>query len=131
MSGRFVLALVSLIATVGYLSIFVALHVLPTGYNPIRHTVSDYAVGKYGYLFRIGLWVSSLGVVALGAALITGVGAPPLAVRSLVFLFLIPAARIGMAWFPTDLEGDGLSRTGIAHYVLGHRRLHFHLPGDL
>ena len=62
----FVVALVSLVATLGYLSIFQALHVLPAGYNPIRHAVSESAIGTCGYLFRVGLWVISLGVVALG-----------------------------------------------------------------
>ena len=67
-----------------YLAIFVAWHILPTGYNPIRHAVSDYAIGRYGYSFRIGRWTSSLGVLALAFALITGVGSPPLAARDLV-----------------------------------------------
>jgi hypothetical protein len=34
---------------------FVTLHVLPTGYRPMRHGFSDYAVGRFGYLFRIAL----------------------------------------------------------------------------
>ena len=117
MSGTLLLALLSALATTAYLGIFVALHVLPTGYNPIRHAVSDYAVGKYGYLFRIGLWASSLGVLALAFALIHGVGSPPLAHHELVYLFLIPIARIGMTRFPTDLEGRRRSRTGVLHYV--------------
>jgi hypothetical protein len=43
------LALISLVASVAYLAIFVAWHVLPSGYDPIRHAVSDYAIGRYGY----------------------------------------------------------------------------------
>jgi hypothetical protein len=115
--GTLPLALVSLLATLAYLGIFTAWHVLPTGYNPIHHAVSDYAVGKYGYLFRIGLWASSVGVLALAFALIRGIGSPPLAVRDLVYLLLIPLTRIGMTLFPTDLEGQARSRIGFLHYV--------------
>jgi hypothetical protein len=117
MSATVALAVASLAATGSYLAIFVAWHLLPSGYDPIRHAVSDYAVGRYGYLFRIGLWVGSLSVLALAAALITGVGAPPLATRDLLFLFLIPVARVGMALFVTDLEGQPRTRAGLAHYA--------------
>jgi hypothetical protein len=41
-------AVVSVAGTALYLAIFVALHILPTGYNPIRHAVSDSAVGRSG-----------------------------------------------------------------------------------
>jgi hypothetical protein len=118
MTGTLILALVSLAAILGYLAILAALHVLPSGYDPIRHAVSDYAVGRYGHLFRIGLRVSSVGVLALAFGLIAGVGSPPLAARDLVFLMLVPVARVGMTLLPTDLEGEPLTRTGVAHYVL-------------
>jgi hypothetical protein len=111
------LAWLSAIATVGYLALFLAWHLLPTGYDPIRNSVSDYGVGRYGYLFRIGLWVSSTGVLALAVALLRGVGFPPLAGRDLVYLLLVPVTRIGMTLFPTSLEGRRLGRTGVAHYL--------------
>ena len=115
--GNVPLALVSLIATLGYLALFVALHVLPTGYHPVQEAVSDYAVGPYGYLFRAGLYVSSLGVLALAFLLVVGVGSPPVASRDLVYLLAIPLTRIGMTLFPTDLEGTARTRTGILHYA--------------
>lgn len=118
MTGTLILALVSLAAILAYLTILAALHVLPSGYDPIRHAVSDYAIGTHGHLFRIGLWVSSLGVLALALALITGIGSPPLETRDLVLLMLVPVARVGMTLFPTDLEGDPFTPAGIAHYVL-------------
>jgi hypothetical membrane protein len=118
MTGASWLAVVSLAGILSYLAIFAALHIVPSGYDPVRHAVSDYAVGRYGYLFRIGLWVSSVGVLALAFALITGVHSPPLAAKDLVFLMLIPVARVGMTVFPTDLEGKPLSRTGPPTTVL-------------
>ncbi|MFJ2828005.1 DUF998 domain-containing protein [Streptomyces sp. NPDC087263] len=113
----FAFAILGLIGLVGYLGIFVALHVLPTGYHPVRHAVSDYAVGRYGSLFRLGLLVSSLGVAFLAVGLTLEPGAPPLAVSQLVFLYLVPLMRLGMALFPTDLEGEKLTNTGRLHYL--------------
>ncbi|WP_326718205.1 DUF998 domain-containing protein [Streptomyces sp. NBC_00243] len=117
MSAALFFAILSLIGLIGYVGIFVALHVLPTGYHPIRHAVSDYAVGQYGSLFRVGLLVSSLGVVFLAIGLTLDPGAPPLAVSQLVFLYLVPAMRLGMVLFRTDLEGEKLTPTGRLHYL--------------
>lgn len=117
MSVAFFFAILGLIGLIGYVGIFVALHVLPTGYHPIRHAVSDYAVGQYGWLFRVGLLVSSLGVLFLAIGLTLDPGAPPLAVSQLVFLYLVPAMRLGMAIFRTDLEGEKLTPTGRLHYL--------------
>ncbi|MFD9327956.1 DUF998 domain-containing protein [Streptomyces sp. NPDC060065] len=117
MSVALFFAILGLIGLIGYLGIFVALHVLPTGYHPVRHAVSDYAVGEYGSLFRVGLLVSSLGVVFLAIGLTLDPGAPPLAVSQLVFLYLVPAMRLGMAIFRTDLEGEKLTPTGRLHYL--------------
>lgn len=117
MSSALFFAILGLVGLIGYLGIFVALQVLPTGYHPIRHAVSDYAVGQYGSLFRVGLLVSSLGVLFLAIGLTLDPGAPPLAVSQLVFLYLVPATRLGMAVFRTDLEGEKLTPTGRLHYL--------------
>ena len=118
MNSTWWFALLSLIATTGYLAIFVALHVLPTGYRAMQHAVSDYAIGRYGRLFRAGLLISSAGVLALAIALDRGVTSPPVHTKDLVFLILIPLARIGMTRFPTDLEGQPVTRRGLTHYAL-------------
>lgn len=112
-----VTAILGLAGLAGYLGILGALHALPTGYHPVRHAVSDYGVGRYGPLFRRGLLLSSLGVVFLAIGLSLNPGVPPLAESQLVFLFLVPVMRAGMALFPTDLEGAKLTRTGRRHYL--------------
>jgi hypothetical protein len=53
----------------------------------------------------------------LTLALAIGVGAPPLGSRDLIFLGLVAVTRIAMSLFPTDIEGQRLTRTGILHYV--------------
>lgn len=68
-------------------------------------------------MFTIALYVSCVGVLALAFALIRGVGSPPLPTRDLAYLLLVPLARIGMTLFPTSLEGQRISRTGLLHYA--------------
>lgn len=82
-----------------------------------RHAVSDYAVGRCAKSFRIGLWASSVGVLALAIGLWVSVKAPAITGKELAFLFLIPVSRVGMTLFPTDLESQRRTRTGILNYV--------------
>ncbi|TDW86412.1 DUF998 domain-containing protein [Kribbella sp. VKM Ac-2566] len=110
-------ALLAVVGMAGYLCIFVALHLLPTGYHPVRHAVSDYGVGRYARLFRWALLLSSAGILALAAGLGFEPGTPTVTVLQLVFLFLIPVTRVGMLKFPTDLEGQRLTNSGRLHYA--------------
>ena len=47
----------------------IVLHVLPTGYNPIRDAVSDYGVGRYRAWFWLHAVAGGLSCLALGIAL--------------------------------------------------------------
>jgi hypothetical protein len=118
MNAALLLASFSVAGTISYIAIFVALHVMPTGYNPIRHAVSDYAIGDYGRWFTAGLWCSSIGVLSLALGLRDAVGSPPLAAKDLWFLGLIAVCRVGMSVFDTNLEGHRFTRSAAMHYVL-------------
>ena len=45
------LSIVAAIATAAQTGALIALHLLPTGYNPVRDAVSDYGIGRYRFLF--------------------------------------------------------------------------------
>jgi uncharacterized protein DUF998 len=119
MTGALPLALgvASVGGTVAYLAVFVALHRLPTGYNPVHHAVSDYAVGPYGRWFAVGLWSSAIGVLTLAAGLAAEVSAPTVARGDLVLLALIAVARVGMSVFPTNVEDTPFTRSALLHYA--------------
>ena len=55
-------------------------------------------------------------MAALPVGLALGVGSPPLVSRDLVFLGLVAVSRIGESLFPTNVEGERLTRTGALHY---------------
>ncbi len=110
-------ALISLLGSIIYVVVVLALHVLPAGYDPRHNAVSDYGVGQYAPLFRVSLWAGSIAAAALPAGLALGVGSPPLISRDLVFLGLVAVSRIGESLFPTTVEGRRLTRTGALHYL--------------
>lgn len=116
-AGVLAFALISLAGSLVYVAVVVALHVLPTGYDLVHNAVSDYGVGQYAPLFRVSLWAGSIAVLALTIGLTLEPGAPPLLTRSLVFLGLVAACRIGESLFPTTVEGQKLTRTGALHYL--------------
>lgn len=91
-------AFVALLCFVAATSFLVALHLLPTGADPIRHGVSEYGIGPYSPLYRAQAIASGLGALALATALVgTSAGAAPL-----VCLVLYGLARVLVARFPTD-----------------------------
>ena len=45
MNSETVFAVIALVLGVARLAIFIALHFVRSDYNPVRHAVSDYAVG--------------------------------------------------------------------------------------
>jgi hypothetical protein len=97
-------------------ALFVALHLRSTGYSPLRHAVSDYGVGPSRRAFAAYSWLGSAGAAALGGAL-WAAGQPPVPAWLLGVLAAMVVARAGLTLFPTDLEGQRLSRTGLLHYA--------------
>ena len=117
MNIGFICALLSFLAYLGESGVLVWLHAKPTGYNLVRHAVSDYGVGTTRRLFTIYLGLAGLGGILLAAALMLRPEAPAIPQRTIVFLFLLALARIGVILFPTDLEGKPQTQTGMLHYL--------------
>lgn len=111
-------AIIALVTAIARLGMFVALHWVPSDYSPIRHAVSDYAVGPTRRLSTVMTWTSVLTWLTLAAAVWTGLpdwGYRTTATALLVVLAVIFAV---LPFAPTDIEGTRLTRIGIIHYVL-------------
>ena len=114
----FFLAAAAAVCGLARLAIFVSLHVIRNEYSPVRHAVSDYAVGSTRRLSSIMTWVTVPFWGLLAAAVATGLNdwadatgiAVALAVLALIFLVL--------PFVPTDLEGEKASLIGRLHYLL-------------
>jgi hypothetical protein len=95
----------------------IALHLLPTGYNPIRDAVSDYAIGRY----RTGFWLFVVAGAVSGFALAVALARsdPTKPTLAIAMLLLSGAARLLVPLFPTDQSGSRFQTLkGTIHMVL-------------
>jgi hypothetical protein len=108
-----VAAVAMAIATVA----LVLLHFLPTGYDPIRDAVSDYAIGRY----RTGFWLfTTAGAVSgLALAIALAQSTPTKPTLTIVMLLLSGVARLLIPLFPTDQSGGRFQTVkGTIHMAL-------------
>jgi len=96
----------------------IVLHLLPTGYDPIRQVVSDYAVGKYGLWMDLGFFAGGIGVMALASTLYLrkDTERPPKMGATLLFIAGISLFVVGI--FPTDVEGAPATMHGTIHNIV-------------
>ena len=97
-------SVIALIAVSAQLGILVALHVLPTKYDPVRDAVSDYGAGDYRRHFWARLVAGALACICVAVAL-TGLH-PYVPTLVVVLLLANAAARLLMPAFPTDQSGN-------------------------
>jgi hypothetical membrane protein len=109
----------SLVALVGILYFglaVLALHLLPTGYDPLTHAVSDYAVGTYGPVMDSAFVAFGIGVFSLAIALSRPDSSSVVHSRLGVPLLSVAGACLfAVGFFPTDLEGAPATSTGDIH----------------
>jgi Protein of unknown function (DUF998) len=108
---------ISLLGSLTYVGVILTLHVLPTGYSPVHDAVSDYGVGRYASLFRVGPWSGSISGLALTAGLAVGAGSPAAGRPGSGVLGTGNCQPHGESLFTTTLEGRRLSRSGPLRYV--------------
>ena len=91
---------IALIAASAQLAILIALHVLPTKYDPVRDAISDYGIGDYRRYFWAQLVAGAVACICIAVAL-TGLH-PYVPTLVVVLLLANAAARLLMPAFPTD-----------------------------
>jgi len=107
------------IATAGSLvclASILLLHLLPTGYDPIRNAVSDYGVGKYRIWHRVA--VLSLAAAGFAIAVASSGTVKPESDLVVGLLVIFATVRIAIPFFPTDIEGQTLTTRGRIHWGL-------------
>ena len=109
-------ALVGLICVAASGVVLVALHLVPTGLDPIRYAVSDYGWTRYHLGYRAMVVLQGAGAILIAIGLNEQTDA-----ASLGWLYGYGVARLLVSQFMTDREPEGvgsLSRTGRAHMLL-------------
>ena len=95
----------------------IALHLLPTGYDPRTDAVSDYGVGKYRGWFWTQALAGAVGCFALAAALSDA--KPSMPTLAIVLLVVAGLARLFIPVFPTDQNGSRWQTVpGAIHMIL-------------
>jgi len=99
------------------LVMFVALHLVRSDYSPVRHAVSDYAVGRTRTLSSIMTWTTAAAWAAFAAAVWFGPvdwterGGIACWLLALALIFLV------LPFVPTTLEGEQATVIGRLHML--------------
>lgn len=128
-----IFALLALVTALGHLGLLIAMHRMPNDYSPVRHAVSDYAVGPTRRLSTATTWLSVITWIALAVAIWTGLPGWSYRTTASVLLVVLGLIFIALPFVPTDLEGHKVTARGIFHYVLAIAwfAIAYSLTGDL
>jgi hypothetical protein len=113
-------AVVAAAAAVVNLLLLVLLHVVSPEVDPVTRPVSEYALGKFGWLATARTLAEGVGVIALAVTLLLE---PAVARRveraAAVLLVVVGALKLAMPLFPVDAIGTPATRAGQMHNILG------------
>ena len=93
------------------------MHLVKPEFSPVNHMMSDYAVGRYGWLMQTGFMALSGGSLMLLLGLARS---GPSSIVARFGRFFLGIASIGLvvsALFKTDLDGAPSTRAGEIHLV--------------
>jgi hypothetical protein len=112
-----ILSITAAVAATVQAGALVTLHVLPTGYDPVRDAVSDYGVGQYRSWFWVQVVAGGIGCLALAAGLDRLHPFTPTLV--VVMLVVTAVSRFAIPFFATDQGGNRFATVpGTTHMVL-------------
>jgi len=111
------LSIVAALATAVQAGALIILHLLPTGYYPVRDAVSDYGVGPYRGWFWLQAVAGGVSCLALGIAL---AGLHPFTpTQAVVALVVTAGSRFLIPFFATDQQGSRFQTLhGVVHMIL-------------
>lgn len=99
------------------LGLLTALHVVPSDCSPVRHAVSDYAVGRTRRLATAMTWAGAAAWAGLAATVATALPAWEHRTSTTTWLLVLAALFVALPHLPTDLEGAPRTRTGTLHHL--------------
>lgn len=111
------LAAAAIVSVVCALLALVLLHFLRPDLPPGSNMLSNYAVGRYGWVMTVCFLAFSLGCLSLLLALARADHHSRLAHLGTVLLGIAAAGLAVTAAFPTDLPGAPLTRSGDIHEI--------------
>ena len=112
-----IFATVSAALWIARLGMFIALHLVRSDYSPVRHAVSDYAVGRTRTLSSVMAWTTAAAWAALATAV--WLVRPEWSSRGGITAWLAVLAVIFLVlpFVPTTLEGEKATVIGRLHML--------------
>ena len=115
---RLIFSCITVISALIFLGLIILLHFFPNKYNPIKNTVSDYAVRSSNrqHVF-IAVAMTLAGAVtslSLALAITSSVMA---SMYAILFLIIASIFRFLLIFFPTDITGQSTTKTGRIHLL--------------
>ena len=116
-SLRSIFSFISVVSALAFLGLIALLHFLPNKYNPIKNTVSDYAIalsgGQHAFVAVAMPLAGAVSSLSLAAAMAANVGIAP--TQTVLALILSSVGRFFLIFFPTDVPGQPATRIGRIH----------------
>lgn len=100
------------------LVVMVTLHFVPSGYQPLKHAFSDYAVGPTKRLAALASFSNTAAWGALAVAVATWPGEWSYRAAAVFQLLALALLSFAVVFVPTDLEGEKRSLRGVIHYAV-------------
>ncbi|MGI8854131.1 MAG: DUF998 domain-containing protein [Thermomicrobiales bacterium] len=91
------------------------LHLLRRDLNPATHYISEYAVGRYGWLMASALVILGIGTLSLAFCLARTTDTGLVARAGIIFLGISGVSTILTGLFRTDIAGHGPTLAGRIH----------------
>ncbi|HTX87112.1 MAG TPA: DUF998 domain-containing protein [Candidatus Nanoarchaeia archaeon] len=113
---RSIFSCISVISSLAFLGLITRLHFFPKKYNPVKNTVSDYAVMPSGKPYPFTAVSGAVSSLSLAIAIAAGVKAASISV--ILFLVISSLARFSLIFFPTDVTGQISTKKGKIHLAL-------------
>lgn len=114
-----------------FLAIVVAFHFVQPDLHPFQRVVSEYAVGRLGWLLNAGFGFFAFGLAALAMAFGWLLGPPARARLGGVLLGVSALGILANAIFTADLQGADVTAQGIAHHLAGFVAFFSLIPGAI
>ena len=116
MSGADVAAITAIVAGVICVALILILHFVEPGYDPSWRMISEYSVGRHGWIMRIAFIAMGISAAAIGVALW------PFGGVWTIGLVIVAAGALSAAFVDADpitTSRAEATRVGRAHTVLG------------
>jgi len=115
-------ARLSIAAVITYQVMLIALIFIRPDLDPSWHTISEWAIGRYGWMMRLAFLTSALSYGSLFVAIKSAVRGP-WGKTGLGMLLICTIGTVGVGIFVTDpmplTPAKGLSTTGVLHVLFG------------